>query len=297
MRSLEHPGSAYTERIQYVPAGVRTVDIELARGVALLPGLTAAISDHGATSAVLSLRSGSLAPMAFVLPALSRSPEHAVYYSDRFEAIGAARIDSGCITYGQREGRPWLHCHAVWIESDGRRHCGHVLPAESKVDEPIHLNAWLLEGADFVARADHETNFTLFQPVARLGRNGGGDAALVVRVRPNEDICTALESVCAAHGIRRARIRGGVGSLIGAVFDDGRAVEPFITEVFIRRGLIAPGPDGSLRADVDVGMVDHTGRMSEGRLSRGQNPVLVTFEFVIEALDGASFERARWDCE
>jgi hypothetical protein len=110
----------------------------------------------------------------------------------------------------------------------------------------------------------------------------GGVDALVVRVRPNEDLCLTLEAICAERNIRRGRIRGGVGSLIGTVFDDGRTVEPFVTEVFIRRGAIAPGTDGALRAEVDVGLVAHTGEIAEGRLARGQNPVLITFELVIE---------------
>ena len=57
-------------------------------------------------------------------------------------------------------------------------------------------------------------------------------------------------------------------------------------EVFIRKGLIAAGPDGALRADVDISLVDQTGQMAEGRLTRGQNPVLVTFEIVLEEVGG-----------
>jgi hypothetical protein len=108
---------------------------------------------------------------------------------------------------------------------------------------------------------------------------------LVLRVRPNQDLCTALETVCARHHVRRGVVRGGVGSLVGAVFDDGRTVEPFITEAYIRRGSIAPGPDGLPCAELDIGLVDHTGGMAEGRLARGRNAVLITFELVIEVVE------------
>ena len=60
-----------------------------------------------------------------------------------------------------------------------------------------------------------------------------------------------------------------------------------MTEVFIRRGVIEPGAEGELRAEMDVGLVAHTGEIAEGRLARGQNPVLITFELVIEILDEA----------
>lgn len=289
MRSIEHPGPVHPTRVHCVPATVRAVDVELPRGVTLLQGLADAVRAQGATSAVFSLHEGTLAPMSFVMPALSDSPKHVAYFSERFEACGAARIESGSITYGRRDGQPWLHCHATWIESDGRRRCGHVLPAESRVDTPVRLEAWLLDGAVFEVEPDAETNFSLFQVSAHSTRGGGTDA-LVVQVRPNQDLCLALEGLCAERNIRRGRIRGGVGSLIGAVFEDGRAVEPFVTEVFIRRGVIAPGVDGLPRAEVDIGLVDHTGRMAEGRLARGQNPVLITFEVVIEVQDDA--ERA-----
>jgi predicted DNA-binding protein with PD1-like motif len=235
---------------------------------------------------VFSLREGSLAPMAFVMPALSDSPKHVAYFSERFEAQGAARIESGSITFGLRDGEPSLHCHATWIESDGRRRSGHVLASESRVELPVQLEGWMLDGAAFEAAPDAETNFNLFQVSAKAARPGGIDA-LAVRVRPNQDLCLALEGICAERNIQRGRILGGVGSLIGAVFDDGRTVEPFVTEVFIRRGAIESGIDGAPRAEVDIGLVAHTGEIAEGRLERGQNPVLITFELVIEVLDGA----------
>ena len=101
---------------------------------------------------------------------------------------------------------------------------------------------------------------------------------------PNVDICTALEQFCKEHHIKHARIQGGVGSTVGAVFEDGRVVEPFVTELLIRQGDIHAGADGQVRAALDVSMVDHKGGVSEGRLARGQNPVLVTFELVLEVL-------------
>jgi predicted DNA-binding protein with PD1-like motif len=287
MRRIEHPGPVHPTRVQCLPATVRAVDVELPRGVTLLQGLTDAVRSQGTTSAVFSLRDGTLAPMAFVMPALSDSPEHVAYFSERFAAQGAARIESGSITFGLRDGEPSLHCHATWIESDGRRRSGHVLAAESRVDLPLRLEGWMLDGAAFEAASDAETNFKLFQVTARAAGPGGSEA-LAVRVRPNQDLCLALEGLCSELGIRRARILGGVGSLIGAVFDDGRTVEPFVTEAFIRNGAIESGVDGAPRATVDIGLVAHTGEIAEGRLQRGQNPVLITFELVIEVQDAAS---------
>jgi len=40
-------------------------------------------------------------------------------------------------------------------------------------------------------------------------------------------------------------------------------------------------PHGAPRAEIDVTLVDLTGQMAAGRLRRGANPVLVTFELVL----------------
>ena len=142
----------------------------------------------------------------------------------------------------------------------------------------------MIDGAAFEVSPDAETNFSLLQVRAKPARSDSTNG-LVVRVRPNQDLCLALEALCAERNIRRARICGGVGSLIGTVFDDGRTVEPFVTEVFIHRGVVEPGLDGALQAEVDVGLVAYTGEIAEGRLARGQNPVLITFELVLEVLE------------
>lgn len=286
MRSIKHPGPVAPTRVQCAAAVLRAVDVELPRGVTLLQGLADAVRSHGASSAVFSFRAGTLAPMVFVMPALSDSPRHVAYFSERFQATGAARLEAGCITYGLRDGEPSLHCHATWTEADGRRRSGHLLAAESQVEVPVQLEAWMLYGAGFKVAPDAETNFSLLQVSADAAQFGRTNA-LVVKVGPNEDLCLTLEALCAERNIRYARIRGGVGSLIGAVFDDGRTVKAFVTEVFIRRGTVVPGADGTPCADLDIGLVAHNGEIAEGRLKRGENPVLITFELVIEAQEEA----------
>ena len=59
---------------------------------------------------------------------------------------------------------------------------------------------------------------------------------------------------------------------------------PFATELLIRSGAIAPGANGSLEAELDVALVDYLGGLAEGRLSRGDNPVLMTMELVLDVL-------------
>ena len=123
----------------------------------------------------------------------------------------------------------------------------------------------------------------------RCRRAAAGDAkttsrAFALRLRPNQDFAGALEAFCRQHGIARARLHGGVGSTIGARFTDGRIVVPFATELAVTSGTIAPGADGTLEAELDVALVDYLGGIAEGRLMRGDNPVLMTMELVLEVV-------------
>jgi predicted DNA-binding protein with PD1-like motif len=108
--------------------------------------------------------------------------------------------------------------------------------------------------------------------------------AFALRLRPNQDVASALEGFCRDRGITRARIHGGVGSTIGARFADGRSVDPFATELTVTSGMLAPGASGGIEAQLDVALVDYSGGLAKGRLVRGDNPVLMTMELVLEVI-------------
>jgi predicted DNA-binding protein with PD1-like motif len=286
MRRIEQPGPPVTERIQWVEARGRAFSFTLEAGVPLLEAARRGFAKAGFAGGVLNMRGGALGPFAYVMPALSKTPKHAAFYSDTFRPGGITRLRIGAMTLGERDGAPFFHCHALWREADGRLNGGHILPEETIVAEPFEVDAFGIDGAIFLAEPDPETNFKLFGPVAReaagvkdIGR------AFALRVRPNQDFAGALEDFCRVRGIRRARIHGGVGSIIGARFADGRSLMPFATELAVGAGVIAPGPDGALQAQIDIALVDYRGGLGEGRLTRGDNPVLMTMELVLKVLD------------
>jgi hypothetical protein len=62
---------------------------------------------------------------------------------------------------------------------------------------------------------------------------------------------------------------------------------PFATELAVTAGQIAADEDGLLHAELDIALVDYLGGIAEGRLVRGDNPVLMTMELVLEALEEA----------
>ena len=283
-RVIRQPGPPAPERIVAVEGAGRPLILDLPAGMPLLEAVRRGFAAAGFAGGTVAVDGLALGPFAYVQPALSRTPEHAAHYSGIFRPAGVTRLEHGAMTFGRRDGAAFFHCHALWREADGRSSGGHILPEEAMLAEPARVPAFGVAGGVFEARHDPETNFTLFGPVPEAGAAGAGAPARAValRLRPNQDLCVALESFCAARGIAQARIHGGVGSCIGARFTDGRVVRNFATEAFIRHGVIAPGVDGAPEAALDIALVDFTGTLAAGRLVRGGNPVLMTWEIVLE---------------
>src|SRR5215475_8449722 len=133
---------------------------------------------------------------------------------------------------------------------------GHMLPEETFVAEPLEVEAFGIDGAVFAAEGDPETNFKLFGPVpAKASGASASSRAFALRLRPNQDFAGSLEAFCRERGIARAKIRGGVGSTIGARFVGGGIIEPFATELAITSGTVTSGVDGSLEAALDTALI------------------------------------------
>ncbi len=288
MRTLKHPGPSGLSQTTVVPAKTRPVRFFLEPGNPFLAALQHQLESLQAVSAVAEIKGGSFNPFMYVMPALSKTPDHAVYFSDRFEPQGEVRLVEGCVTYGFNQGKPMLHCHARWIDSNGRSGCGHLLPHECMIHEPIEVTAWVLEGAQFQVIPDRETNFSLFQPVGieqvdnLVDSLANPQTAYAIRIGANQDVCQTIESICLEHNIHQACFVGGVGSTIGARFADGTIVEPHVTELYLNSGKVT-FENGQHDVSINVTMIDYLGGISSGRLVPGDNPVLVTMELVMVA--------------
>jgi predicted DNA-binding protein with PD1-like motif len=286
MRSIAQPGRPAPERIQWAEARGRAFSFTLEAGLPLLEAASRGFAAEGFAGGVLNIKGGALGPFAYVMPALSRTGENAAFYSDTFRPKGITRPTTGAMTLGKRDGAAFFHCHALWLEADGRAGGGHILPEETVVAEPFEVDAFGLDGAVFAAEPDPETNFKLFGPVpSAASRAKTTSRAYALRLRPNQDFAGSLEAFCRAQGIARAKLHGGVGSIIGARFADGRSVVPFATEMAVRSGVIASGANGPLEATLDVALVDYLGGLAVGRLVRGDNPVLMTMELALEVVE------------
>jgi len=285
MRSIAQPGRPAPERIQWAEARGRAFSVTLQAGLPLLEAARRGFAAEGFAGGTLNIKEGALGPFAYVMPALSRTGANAAFYSDTFRPAGITRLQMAAMTLGARDGAPFFHCHALWTEADGRAGGGHILPEETVVAEAFEVEAFGIDGAMFAAEPDPETNFKLFGPIPSAATGAKTTSgAFALRLRPNQDFAGALEAFCREQGIISGTLHGGVGSIIGARFVDGRVVEPFATEMLVRTGTIVSDARGVHEATLDVALVDYTGGLASGRLIRGDNPVLMTMELVLEVM-------------
>ena len=95
MRRIEQPGPPVAERIQCVEARGRAFSFTMESGIPLLEAARRGFAAEGFVGGVLNFRGGALGPFAYVMPALSKTPDHAAYYSDTFRPSGVTRLKSG----------------------------------------------------------------------------------------------------------------------------------------------------------------------------------------------------------
>lgn len=289
IRRISHPGIPAADRIQYVAGHAEKIEFMLEPGFSILESIRRGLAAHGYADAVLDLSGGSFRPIVYVIPALSSTPEHVAWYSETYRPDGETRLERATVTFGVRDGEAFLHCHALWQEADGKQLAGHLIPHDAMVSSPIKAQAWAMTGMRFQVDKDTETNFSLFQPRAHdAGATENVPPQVTpkrfyaMRLRPNQDFSTALEDFCDEHGIQTAVVRGGVGSVIGALFEDGHVVEPIATELLVRDGHVSRDALGQAVAHLDVVLVDYEAELAQGVLVRGRNPVLITVELLLE---------------
>lgn len=265
-----------------VAVGVVPIEMTLPAGVRLLDALAPLLREGQVESACLTLRGGAFSPFAYVIPAASPDIFHAAFYSQTYRPSGRTALDVACLTLGFRDGHPFFHCHAAWTEASGRPGCGHVLPDDTVIDAPIHLRGAGIVGACFNVRPDPETGFGLFMPfatatpIAAHHRRG-----VALRLAPNQDLTETLEAVGSTAGFGSAVVQGGVGSLIGARFEKAMPMDGFATEMLVRSATIQC-LDKASPSSLDIALVDLHGAIGTGRLLPYDNPVLMTFEGLLE---------------
>lgn len=269
MSRMIHKGPRAIVRVQDAPTRVVAISGRLRAGETVLGGIARVFADAGCRGGVAFLDGVTCDPMRYVLPALSSDGVHAAWYSDTYAPDGPCRIIRATASVGVKDGQPFLHCHGIWDTPDGTA-MGHLL-LDSVVSEDCQITGIGALDAWFESRHDPETLFTLFHAE---GHSDG--PAILARISPGEDVVTAVEQLCADHRITDAMVHG-IGSIDHITFADGSTVDCLATELRFDNARVKGGA-----ATLPIDVVDIDGRIYAGTLTRGNNPVGVTLEILIE---------------
>ena len=108
---------------------------------------------------------------------------------------------------------------------------------------------------------------------------------ITARIRPNIDLVEGIEQICTELAVVRAEVRSAIGSLTDAVLRTG-AAEKLVAgpglEIALASGYVEPDVDGQPQARLFGLVSDGEGCPHGGEFARGENPVFVTLELVLQ---------------
>lgn len=267
--TLTHPGPAAPRRWAVEPCAAEPVEVILPVAETLAQSVAMALAEYD--GGWLAIENAALNRLDFVIPGADPTGAHAAWYAGPHR-MGAATITHLGLHFGRKQGAPWLHGHGHFTTPGWQGPTfGHILPMESRLARPVRACGWGLRGAQLRVSADSETHFPLFQPVTLGARRG----AALVTLRPNQDLCAALEAAAQEAGLREARVLG-LGSLVHPRLVGQPAIDSFATEILLREGHISSG-----KAHLVADLVTLDGTLHSGILEPGLNGVCITAELLL----------------
>ena len=106
----------------------------------------------------------------------------------------------------------------------------------------------------------------------------------------NDDLVTGMEDICREHGIAQGVIKGGLGSLfkssLDIMTDEGVPrtikVEGFAVEILSMNGHVCCNQQGEPEVQLFGMVANNTGQVFAGRFVKGESPVCITIEAMIQ---------------
>ena len=188
------------------------------------------------------------------------------------------------MTLGERDGAPFFHCHGLWTEADGRLGGGHLLPEETMVAEDFDASAFGVEARcswrSPTPRLISSCSARLpgRQPMPRTSDVHLRCACGRTRISPECWKSSAKSTDLARSPAWRCRFYHRCSF---RRWQQDRAVRNR-TGGSVGQHCRPPGWHPPGRARYRAGR--SPGGTAEGRLMRGDNPVLMTMELVLEVL-------------
>jgi predicted DNA-binding protein with PD1-like motif len=312
MRQVTHPGAPLEPRILTQTNGEdapgREFFVRLPAGEDIFYSLTDMLAAHGISTAGVRIIDGAFKAFSFCTGVPDPTGYRVATFSETKVPPCPVELIAGNIIAGlDEDGASKTHCHAVFVDRDGGQYVGHLLPGDCTIG-PGGATVWVTDTGDacLQVRFDTETNFPIFHPASSSGEQkmeknieenlaaivveaGRFGRTLTARIRPNTDLVTGIESLCAENDISYGEIRGCVGSLMDATLSLGTSdatriqeIEGPGLEIAIASGVVRPDASGTPRANLRGLVANGAGEAFAGKFVRGRNLVFVTLEVVLQ---------------
>jgi predicted DNA-binding protein with PD1-like motif len=270
----------------------------LRRGLSILDALWRPLESVGRAAGKAEIAGGTCDRLRYVIPARCTDGSRVATFSDPIEADAPVTVVLASATLGLREGRQWMHCHALWVDAAGIVRAGHLLP-ETTIGAPEPWSVVdAVSGVRLVSETDVESGLPVFEHhgegVGLMAREHSDRQLLLARIKPNEDVVQAVEKLCLSEGLTSCLVRASVGSLVGAQLRVGErivAVAGPAVEVVALVGRVSTDVRGVPTARLTATLVDEAGQVYGGELVSGANLVAITYELCLEPVVPETGER------
>lgn len=274
MYFVQHKGPADSERQQLARCHGEPLEFDLAADQPLEEAVAGAMERSGFETAWLEIADVPVQKLSYVIPAKSPDDDHVAWYSDT-KSFENGRIKRLGMVVGKHQSATFIHGHGSWHALEDETKFGHILASDTFLVADTGARGIGVRGAVFDRSHDAETKFDLFK-IREVTTNSGDHALL--RLKPNVELVKGVEQALQQLGWQRAKV-SGLGSLAGAVFEDGSRMTSFATEFLITDYLAGEGAAPEIMI---VGETD--GDIMTGTLTADQNPILVTAELVLNRI-------------
>ncbi|MEM1376948.1 MAG: hypothetical protein AAGG69_06125 [Pseudomonadota bacterium] len=281
LHHMTHPGPVHPTRIEWARGQITELSQDqVGAGMSLRDAISALVAKTGHTSGTGRFQ-GSFSSFRFTTGGPARDGKAANYTYIRDIDTSSGLVDVR-FTFGlDGDDNCFVHAHGHFRETlSGGEQGGHLFPDDCRIERCDQLEVCAVEGLLLRQQPDNETLHSVFE-IEKGGASGDG---LFVRVRPNEDLPTALAYAIAEVGAGNATSVNSIGSLNQPYVDEKDGTSRKIDHVGMEitsMGVLVYGSPNETIANVAVQAVDADGIHHYGVLTKGASSVCVTAEVLL----------------